>query len=70
MIQCEPYQLCHFTKSKKIGKGGFGTAFIARLKSYGMEVCLKTLPWSKGVWEEEIDGEAKMLSKLKDEHLL
>ena len=64
MQQCEPYKLSDFTKIKELGKGGFGTVYLARRNSGGMEVCLKKIPWNEEVCVEVIEREAKMLSEL------
>ena len=70
MQQWEVYKLFDFTKSKKIGKGGFGTAFIARRKWDGMEICVEKIPLNEEVCEEEIERKVKMHSELNDEHII
>ena len=67
-MQCETYTLSDFTILKPLGKGGFGTAYLARRNSDELEVCLKEIPLNKVVSEQEIEKEAKMLSELNNEH--
>ena len=55
---------------RKLGEGGFGSAYLARRKSDEMEVCLKKIPLQKGVSSQQIEREAKMLSELNDEHII
>ena len=64
------HKLSDFTKIKKIGKGGFGTAYLARRNSDELEVCLKEIPLNKGLSEQAIEGEAKMLSELNNNHII
>ena len=71
MQQCdEPYKLSDFTIIKELGKGGFGTVYLARRNSDELEVCLKEIPLNKGVSEQEIELEAKMLSEFNYEHII
>ena len=70
MSDCEPYKLTDFTLLWKLGKGGFGSAYLARRKSDGMEVCLKVVSRNNGLSEEEIEREARMLSSLHSEHII
>ena len=70
MSDCDRYKLTDFTILGKLGEGAFGAAYLARRKSDGVEVCLKEVPLNKGVSEEEIDREARILSSLKDNHVI
>ena len=69
-MQCETYTLSDFTILKPLGKGGFGTAYLARRNSDELEVCLKEIPLNKGVSEQEIELEARMLSELNNEYII
>ena len=70
MSDCEPYRLTDFTIFRKLGEGGFGSAYLAHRNSDEVEVCLKVVPLNKGVSEEEIEREARMLSSLHSEHII
>ena len=70
MQQCEPYKLSDFTILKRLGKGGFGTAYLVRRNSDELEVCLKEIPLNKVVSKQKIEGEAKMLSELNSAHVI
>ena len=64
------YQLSDFTIIKQLGKGGFGSAYLALRNSDEMQLCLKVVPLQPGVSQEEILREAKMLSQLNSEHII
>ena len=49
MQQCETYTISDFTILKPLGKGGFGTVYLARRNSDEIEVCLKAIPLNKGI---------------------
>ena len=66
----QPYKLSDFTTIKELGKGGFGTAYLVRRNSDGVELCLKKIPLKEGVCSEETEREAKMLSELNHEHII
>ena len=70
MQQCETYTISDFTILKPLGKGGFGTVYLARRNSDEIEVCLKAIPLNKGISEQEIELEAKMLSELNYKHII
>ena len=70
MVGYERYQLSDFTILGKLGMGGFGSSYRARRRSDGLEVCLKVVPLNKGRSEETIEQETKMLSSLKDDHII
>ena len=53
-----------------LGEGGFGSAYLARRNSDELEVCLKAIPLRRGVSEQKIEREAKMLSELNYEHII
>ena len=59
-----------FTVIRPLGNGGFGSAFLARQNSDGIEVCLKAIPLRPGLSEEQIEREATMLSELNNEHII
>ena len=63
-------QLTDFTIIKKLGKGGFGSAYLSHRNSDGMQVCLKIIPLNNGVSPQQIEREAKMLSELNNEHII
>ena len=69
-MQCETYTISDFTILKELRKGGFGTVYLACRNSDEIEVCLKEIPLNKVVSKQKIEGEAKMLSELKDEHII
>ena len=68
MSDCK--QLSDFTIVRKLGKGGFGEAYLACRNSDGIEVCLKVVSLNNRVSEEEIEREARILSSLKDDHVI
>ena len=70
MDDCEPCKLSDFTIVGKLGKGGFGSAYLARRNSDEMEVCLKSIPLRNGVSEKQVEREAQMLSELNNEHII
>ena len=70
MEHCQPYKLSDFTTIKHLGKGGFGRAYLVRRNSDEVELCLKEIPLKEGVCSEETEREAKMLSGLKDQHII
>ena len=55
---------------RKLGKGGFGAAYLARRNSDGIELCLKVVSLNNRVSKEEIEREARILSSLKDGHII
>ena len=66
----ETYHLSDFTIVRKLGQGGFGSAYLARRNSDGLDVCLKKIPLRNGVSEQQIEREAKLLSELHDDHVI
>ena len=60
----------YFTIIKRLGKGGFGSAYLARRMSDETEVCVKTVPLNNGVSAQQIEREGKMLSELRNEHII
>ena len=70
MEHCEPCSLSEFTIVKKLGEGGFGSAYLARRNSDGVEVCLKRIHLNKGLSKQAIEREAKILSDLNSEYII
>ena len=70
MQHCQTHRLSDFTIIRKLGKGGFGSVYLASRISDGVELCLKEIPLKKGVCSEETEREAKMLSELNNEHII
>ena len=70
MEHCEPYRLSDFMIVKELGKGAFGTTFLASRNLDPVEVCLKEIPLTNGVSPQEIEREAKMLSELNYKHII
>ena len=66
----ETYRLSDFTIARKLGQGGFGSAYLARRNSDGLDICLKKIPLRNGVSEQQIEREAKLLSELHDDHVI
>ena len=64
------YKFSDFEIIEPLGAGGFGSAYLARQVSDGMEVCLKKIPLNNGVSSQQVEREAKMLSELNDEHII
>ena len=55
-----------FTILKELGKGAFGTVFLVRQNSDGLEVCLKSI---KGA-SRRIQREAEMLSEINNKKVI
>ena len=70
MDNSESCNLLDFTVIRKLGAGGFGSAYLARRNSDEEEVCLKVLPLSAVASEQEIQREARMLSELNNEYII
>ena len=69
-MNCEPCKLSDFSIIKQLGNGGFGCAYLARRNVDEAEVCLKVIPMRSGISEQQIEREAKMLSELKNQHVI
>ena len=69
-MQSETYKLSDFTIIRKLGEGGFGSAFLARRNSDGIELCLKEIPLYSGISEQQIEREANNLSKFHSRHIV
>ena len=61
------YRLSDFTLVRKLGKGGFGSAYLVHRISDGAELCLKRIPMNTGA---QIEREAKMLSELNSQYII
>ena len=70
MIDSDAYHLSDFTIIKKLGKGGFGSAYLALRNSDKMQVCLKVVPLQTGVSQQDVQREARMLSEVSDKHVI
>ena len=66
----ETYRLSDFTIARKLGQGGFGSAYLARRNSDGLDVCLKSVALNNGTSEQQIVREATMLSELQNDNVI
>ena len=66
----ETYRLSDFTIVRKLGQGGFGSAYLARRNSDGLDVCLKSVALNNGTSEQQIVREATMLSELQNDNVI
>ena len=66
----ENCKLSDFTIKKQLGRGGFGSAYLAVHNTDKKEVCLKFIPLYGGSATKSALDEAKTLSQLEDVHII
>ena len=64
------YTFSDFRDIHKLAQGGFGSTYLAIQNFNGQEVCLKKIRLRRGVSQQRIEREAKLLSELKDDHII
>ena len=66
----QSFKLSDFTLVKQLGKGGFGSAYLAVHNTTQQTVCLKFISLNCGSSRRSADEENKTLSQLQDKHVI